>query len=60
MVRQILLANALDFTGFAESKIDDATAYPTDEAGRVGQVDEPVEHDGSGVGDVEVCKGAEQ
>lgn len=32
MIRKILLADALDFTGFAESKIHDATAYPADEA----------------------------
>lgn len=60
MIREILLADALDFTGFPESKIHDATAYPADETRRIGQVDEPVENDRSGVGDVEVCKCAEK
>lgn len=35
--------DALDLDGFGEAEVDDAAAGPTDERGRVGETDEPVE-----------------
>ena len=45
---------------FPELEIDDAAADPADESRRVGQVDEPVEDDGSGACAVKVSESAEE
>lgn len=60
VVRDILLVEALNLGGFAESKIGDRTADPGDKAGGVGQIDEPVEDYGTAAGAVEVGKWAEE
>lgn len=60
MVRQVRLGDSLDLAGFAEADVHDRATDPADEAGGVGQVDEPVEHDAGILSDVEVGEGAEE
>ena len=60
MERQLAVGHTLGEESTAEVQVDDGTADPRDEAGGVGEVDEPIEDDGGGGAGIEVSEEGEQ
>lgn len=60
MVRDHFSIEVLHQVGFSKSDVDDTATNPGNEAGGVGEIDEPVEDDGAATRAVEVGEWREE